>query len=67
MEEKLSRLPGSISNIRDVEMERDVRKQQNFLVKQEQILWAQRAEYLWVVDGDKNTKYFHTIVYNRRK
>lgn len=29
------------------------------LFHDEQILWAQRAHQLWLINGDRNTRYFH--------
>ncbi|KAF7831986.1 reverse transcriptase [Senna tora] len=38
------------------------RKKLEFLLKCEEIKWAQRAKQLWLVKGDRNTKYFHSMV-----
>ncbi|KAF7802766.1 ribonuclease H [Senna tora] len=38
------------------------RRKLEFLLKCEEIKWAQRAKQLWLVKGNKNTKYFHSMV-----
>ncbi|KAF7810428.1 reverse transcriptase [Senna tora] len=42
------------------------RKKLEFLLKCEEIKWAQRAKHLWLLKGDRNTKYFHNIVKHHR-
>lgn len=33
----------------------------------EEIFWQQKARYDWFDSGDKNTKFFHSIVKGRRR
>ncbi|KAF7844126.1 reverse transcriptase [Senna tora] len=42
------------------------RKKLDFHMKCEEIKWAQRAKKLWLVKGDINTKYFHSVVNHQR-
>ncbi|KAF7826534.1 uncharacterized protein G2W53_017698 [Senna tora] len=44
----------------------DLRMDLEDKLKREEILWAQKARQLWLVQGDRNTKYFHTVVRKRR-
>ncbi|KAF7807126.1 putative ribonuclease H protein At1g65750 family [Senna tora] len=47
-------------------MEVHYRKRLEFLLNCEEIMWAQRAQQMWLVKGDRNTRYFHTLVNHRR-
>lgn len=42
------------------------RKRLDFLLNCEQIFWAQRAKQMWLLNDDRNTKFFHQVVKNRR-
>ncbi|KAF7822054.1 reverse transcriptase [Senna tora] len=46
--------------------EKEVRKDLEDKLAKEEILWAQKARQLWLVEGDRNTKYFYAIVKKRR-
>ncbi|KAF7801724.1 reverse transcriptase [Senna tora] len=46
--------------------EKQIRKDLEDKLAKEEILWAQKARQLWLVEGDRNTKYFHAIVKKRR-
>lgn len=35
-------------------------------LKREEEVWRQKAGYEWFKDGERNTKFFHTIVKGRR-
>lgn len=54
------------SNLVLLEIERNVRNELERLLELEEIQWAQRAHQLWLVFGDRNTKYFHAVVRKRR-
>lgn len=49
-------------------LERDIHKEYNEVLKQEEILWYQKSREKWVKLGDRNTKFFHTqtIVHRQR-
>lgn len=49
----------SLVYVADKELE--LRKELERLLELEEIQWAQRAHQLWLISGDKNTKYFHTM------
>ncbi|KAK4265443.1 hypothetical protein QN277_026496 [Acacia crassicarpa] len=42
-------------------------KQLEEVLVQESLLWAQKARSDWLVDGDRNTKFFHSRANGRRK
>ena len=39
----------------------------NLLLDKEATMWRQRAKILWLKDGDKNTKFFHSKASQRRR
>lgn len=43
-----------------------LRAELNKWLEAEELLWAQKARQLWLVSGDQNTSYFHTVVKKRR-
>ncbi|KAF7821714.1 reverse transcriptase [Senna tora] len=43
-----------------------IRQHLEDLLDKEEVLWAQKARQLWLVQGDRNTRYFHTVVRKRR-
>lgn len=44
----------------------DCRTKLGHLLEMEELIWAQKDRQLWLVGGDRNTKYFHSIVKKRR-
>ncbi|XP_058762932.1 uncharacterized protein LOC131636306 [Vicia villosa] len=37
------------------------------ILKQEELMWFQRSQAKWLIDGDRNTKYYHIKTVNRRR
>ncbi|XP_039054285.1 uncharacterized protein LOC120196582 [Hibiscus syriacus] len=50
-------------------LETELKTELDTILRQEELLWAQRARYKWINHGDKNTKHFHsyTITKSKRK
>lgn len=44
-----------------------LKTQLDTILKQEEMLWKQRARVQWLLDGDCNTKFFHIRVSNLRR
>ena len=51
----------------NVQMQKDLAKEIELLLEQEEIHWAQRSRINWLQHGDKNTSYFHHFASERRK
>lgn len=54
------------SDLALLKREGEVRSELEMWLEREEIQWAQRAHQLWLVSGDRNTKYFHIVVQKRR-
>jgi hypothetical protein len=52
---------------RSEEHEKTLKEEINILLEQEYDRWRQRAKEKWLKNGDKNTKYFHACVNQRRR
>ncbi|KAL0008898.1 hypothetical protein SO802_010400 [Lithocarpus litseifolius] len=63
---QLQQLHDSIVNVEYVRKERAFRKELKDLLDREELIWAQKARTNWFLHGDKNTKYFQTVVRKRR-
>ncbi len=56
-----------IYSIEDVTRESEVRNQLEQLLDREALVWSQKARVEWDLKGDRNKKYFQTVVKNRRR
>ena len=50
----------------DVKRERVYREELEELLNREELMWAQKARTKWFLHGDRNTRYFQTVVKQRR-
>ncbi|KAF7820716.1 putative ribonuclease H protein At1g65750 family [Senna tora] len=69
VETQLASLQNRITTLKESQQqvqEEIYRKRLEFLLKCEETMWAQRAQQLWLINGDRNTKYFHTVINSRR-
>ena len=57
----LRALLDSIEMIRDVKTEKELREDIENLMTREEIMWAQKARCEWIVNGDRNSRYYRTI------
>ena len=51
---------------KDVRRERACREELEELLNREELMWAQKVRTNWILHGDRNTKYFQTVVRKRR-
>jgi len=47
--------------------EEELLKEFDVVLEQEEIVWFQKSKEQWVVDGDRNTTFFHTSTIIRRR
>ncbi|XP_072076492.1 uncharacterized protein [Arachis hypogaea] len=50
-----------------VELEKNLQEELNVILDQEKIFWLQKSRQQWIVEGDRNTKYYHTKTIIRRR
>lgn len=48
-------------------LEKDLQNELHEVLAQEEILWYQKSWAKWIVDGDRNTRYYHTKTVIRRR
>ena len=56
----------SIHILEDVRKEKELRENIEDLLTKEEIKWAQKARSDWIIQGDRNIKYFQIVVKQRR-
>lgn len=49
-----------------IHQERKMRDDLESWLEKEQLLWAQKSRQMWLLNGDRNTSYFHKVVKRRR-
>ncbi|KAL4324684.1 hypothetical protein GQ457_11G014580 [Hibiscus cannabinus] len=49
------------------ELERELKRELDVVLAQEESLWHQKARSRWIENGDRNTRFFHASTMSRRK
>ncbi|KAF7124249.1 hypothetical protein RHSIM_Rhsim12G0080100 [Rhododendron simsii] len=69
---KIKKIQSQLCNVQEnlspsnVPLEKSLRIELDSLLEQEEIFWAQRAKQHWLVLGDSNTKFFHSMTKARK-
>lgn len=63
---KLQEVQNSIFTTDDIRIERNLTGEIEMLIHQEEIMWPQKARNNWTVYGDRNTRFYQTVVKQRR-
>ena len=64
--DQLQQLQNSINSLEDIRKERQLREEIEDLLDKEELKWTQKARTNWILYGDRNIKYFQTIVKQRK-
>ena len=59
---QLQQIQNCLDSSEDVRKERQLRSELEDLINKEELMWAQKARTKWILQGDRNTKYFQTVV-----
>lgn len=62
----LQQIQNSIGSIKDVRKKSLIKSELEELLNRKEHMWAQKARTKWIFQEDKNTKYFQTIVRQKR-
>jgi hypothetical protein len=61
------KLQGGRSNRFLVQLESELQNELAHILKAEELMWFQRSRARWLVDGDRNTRYYHLKTITRRR
>ncbi|CAN0880875.1 Putative ribonuclease H protein At1g65750 [Linum grandiflorum] len=64
--EELESQSNSLPTEENIQAESQARKDLGHTLWEEEVLWVQKARSDWIIDGDRNTRYFHTLTLRRR-
>jgi hypothetical protein len=49
------------------QLETKLHEELSSILKKEELMWFQRSRSKWLIDGDRNTRYYHTKTVSRRR
>ncbi|XP_061340990.1 uncharacterized protein LOC133287406 [Gastrolobium bilobum] len=55
-----------VDSLRLQKLEEELHDNLNLTLDQEELLWFQKSRHNWIIDGDKNTKFYHLKTVMRR-
>ncbi|KAL4619003.1 hypothetical protein ACB092_06G051400 [Castanea dentata] len=59
-------LQDSVKTVQDIRVDKELREDIENLMENEEIMWAQKARSTWIIQSDRNTTFFQTLVKQRR-
>ena len=62
----LQHIQNSIKSMDDFQKEKNLREEIEVLLDREELMWVQKARTKWILQGDRNTRFFQTVVKQRR-
>lgn len=65
--EHIQRILEFRSSLQLCSRETEIWKEIDIVLKHEEVLWFQKFRSVWLTNGDRNTKYFHSRTRGRRK
>ncbi|OMO88584.1 Endonuclease/exonuclease/phosphatase [Corchorus olitorius] len=65
-EKELEEIQINIDQQGNIEKEAEKKKEWEEVLDQEQTMWMQKSRANWIVQGDRNTKFYHTMTKRRR-
>ncbi|OMO99624.1 Endonuclease/exonuclease/phosphatase [Corchorus olitorius] len=66
LEQEIASKQASLDTIQSCAEERRLRFQLEEVAEQEQIFWMPKSRTDWIIRGDRNTKFYHTVTAKRR-
>ncbi|OMO80258.1 Endonuclease/exonuclease/phosphatase [Corchorus olitorius] len=67
VQEELARVQADPERGDHMVKEKELRQVFETILEQEQLFWMQKSRFDWIIRGERNTKFFHTMTKKRRR